>query len=83
MLERSMTTSPLLESLSDDELIAETKRLVAAERVATATFAAVTNRDRRPSPEVSQRTQLVVLVVQRLEGTDRVPTATGIGSCRS
>jgi len=31
-----MTTSPLLESLSDDELIAETKRLVAAERVATA-----------------------------------------------
>ena len=31
-----MTTAPLLESLSDDNLIAETKRLVAAERVATA-----------------------------------------------
>ena len=31
-----MTTLPLLESLSDDELIAETKRLVAAEHVATA-----------------------------------------------
>jgi hypothetical protein len=31
-----MTTLPLLESLSDDELIAETKRLVAAERVTTA-----------------------------------------------
>jgi hypothetical protein len=31
-----MTTARLLESLSDDELIAETKRLVAAERVATA-----------------------------------------------
>ena len=30
-----MTTLPLLESLSDDELIAETKRLVATERVAT------------------------------------------------
>jgi len=31
-----MTTLPLLESLSDDDLIAETKRLVAAEHVATA-----------------------------------------------
>jgi len=31
-----MTNARLLESLSDDELIAETKRLVAAERVATA-----------------------------------------------
>jgi 5-methylcytosine-specific restriction endonuclease McrA len=31
-----MTTRPLLESLSDDELIAETKRLVAAEHIATA-----------------------------------------------
>ena len=36
MLERDMTTLPLLESLSDDDLIAETKRLVAAEHVATA-----------------------------------------------
>src|SRR5262245_25685933 len=36
MVERCMTTMPLLEFLSDEALIAETKRLVAAERVATA-----------------------------------------------
>ena len=36
VLERSMTNALFLESLSDDDLIAETKRLVAAERVATA-----------------------------------------------
>ena len=36
MLERCMTISFLLDSLSDDESIAETKRLVTAERVATA-----------------------------------------------
>lgn len=36
VLERSMTNARLLGLLSDDELIAETKRLAAAERVATA-----------------------------------------------